>query len=75
MLEFFDSIGKTLENIFNFITSTVETFKSYVKAVSDFFDAAAAVIDVLPDPFPLIIYAALGMLLAFIVIELLRDFL
>lgn len=75
MLEFFESIGNTIENIFNFITSTVETFNSIVKAVSDFFAAAGAVIDVLPDPFPVIIYSALGMLLAFIIVELLRDFL
>lgn len=75
MVDFFNSIGETITNIFDFIVSTVETFKATGAAISNFFTSAAAVIGILPAPVQAIIYAALAMLVAFIVIELLRDFL
>lgn len=75
MIDFIESVGQTITNIIDFIVNTVETFKAVGQSVSDFFDSAAAVIAILPDPVQVIIYSALGLLLAFIVIELLRDFL
>ncbi len=75
MLDFIDSIGQTITNIINFIVSTVETFKSIGQSVSDFFTMAGSVIAILPAPLQAIIYSALALLLVFIVIELLRDFL
>lgn len=75
MLDFIDSIGQTITNIINFIVSTVETFKNIGQSVSDFFTMAGSVIVILPAPVQAIIYSALALLLVFIVIELLRDFL
>ena len=75
MLDFIDSIGQTITNIINFIVSTVETFKNIGQSVSDFFTVAGSVIAVLPGPVQAIIYTSLTLLLVFIVVELLRDFL
>lgn len=75
MLDFIDSIGQTITNVFNFIVSTVETFKGIGQSVSEFFTMAGAVIAVLPDSVQAIIFSALALLLAFIVIELTRDYL
>ena len=75
MLDFLDSIGQTITNVINFIVSTVQTFKAIGQAVSDFFNIAGVVIAVLPTPIQVIIFSALALLIAFIVIELLRDFL
>lgn len=75
MFDFFSSIGDVFVNIFNFIKSTIETFIEMRNMILSFFGAAASVIAVLPGPVQAIIYAALALLIAFIVIELLRDFL
>lgn len=75
MLDFFKSIGETITNIFNFIVSSVETFIFFCQAVSDFFASAGNVIAIFPGPVQAIIYACLALLVAFIVVELLRDFL
>lgn len=75
MIEFFESIGETLTNIFNFFKSVIDTFKGIGESISGFFTTAASVIEILPAPVQATLYAALALLLAFIVIELLRDFL
>lgn len=75
MLDFIDSIGQTITNVINFIVSTVETFKGIGQSVSDFFNIAGVVIAILPAPVQVIFFSALALLVAFIVIELLRDFL
>lgn len=75
MLNFFNSIGETITNIFNFIVSCVETFITFRNAVLGFFTSAGKVIAILPGPVQAIIIACLALLVAFIVIELLRDFL
>lgn len=75
MLEFFSSIGETISNIINFIVSCVDTFISFRQSVADFFTSAVKVIGILPPVLQVIIYGCLALLLAFIVIELLRDFL
>lgn len=75
MIGFFKSIGETITNIINFITSTIETIKEMAAMVQNFFDSAASVIAILPAPIQAIIYSAFALLIAFIVIELLRDFL
>lgn len=75
MLDFFGSFGDTVTNIFTFIGSVIDTFKGIGNAVKSFFEIAGAVISILPVCVQVIIYAALALLVAFIVIELLRDFL
>ena len=75
MLDFFNSIGEVFTNVFNFIVSTIITFIEMRNMILSFFEAAASVIAILPGPIQAIIYAALALLIAFIVIELLRDFL
>lgn len=75
MVDFIQSIGTTFTNIFDFIVGVVDTFKGIGEAVSSFFVSAGALISILPLPVQAIIYSALALLVAFIVIELLRDFL
>ena len=75
MIDFFNSIGELITNIIDFFKSTIETFKGIGESISGFFEVAGSVIAILPAPIQAIIYAALALLIAFIVIELLRDFL
>lgn len=75
MLDFFESIGTTITNIFDFIGTTIQSFIAIRDNVAAFFVTAAKVISILPLSVQAIIYAALALLIAFIVIELLRDFL
>ena len=75
MIDFFKSIGELITNIFDFIKSTIETFKGIGESISGFFEVAGSVIAILPAPIQGIIIAALALLIAFIVVELLRDFL
>lgn len=75
MVDFIKSIGTTITNILDFIVGVVNTFKGIGQAVLDFFTLADAFISILPLGVQAIIIAALVLLAAFIVIELLRDFL
>ena len=75
MLDAINSFSETITNVFDFISSTVQTFKNIGASVSNFFTSAGAIISVFPDCVQVIIYSALALMVAFIVIELLRDFL
>ena len=70
MIDFFNSIGELITNIIDFFKSTIETFKGIAESISGFFEVAGSVIAILPAPIQAIIYAALALLIAFIVIEL-----
>lgn len=75
MIDFFESIGEVIVNVFNFIVEGVKAFFSFRQMVLDFFVLAANVIMILPGPVQALIYAGLTLLVTFIIIELLRDFL
>ena len=75
MFSWMEDIGQVITNIFDFFKNTIATFKAIGSSVSGFFQAAHALISVLPPGVQAIIYAALALLLAFIVIELTRDYL
>lgn len=75
MVDFFNSVGDVFVNIFSYISSVVDTFVRGSRAILNFINLFATTVNVLPHPWPSLIWSALGLLLAFIVVEILRDFL
>lgn len=75
MLDFFTKIGEILTNIFEFFQSTIDGVNDFVANIQAWWDTAIVVLSFLPDSLVAFLIAGFLLLLAFIVIELLRDFL
>lgn len=75
MLDWFQGIADTITNIFNFFAGIIDAIGSFVENVKAWWENVLIVLDALPGSVVVIAVAAFVLLLVFIVVELLRDFL
>lgn len=75
MLDWFQGIADTITNIFNFFGGIITAIGDFITNIKAWWDNVLIVLDALPDSVVAIAVAAFVLLLVFIVVELLRDFL
>lgn len=75
MLDILQGIADFFTNIFNFFQSVIGTVTGFIESVSEWWDTMLIVINMMPPAVVGICVAAFALLLAFVVIEFLRDFL
>lgn len=75
MLDWFQGIADTVTNIFNFFAGIIESIGKFIDNIKAWWDNVLIVLDALPDSVVVIAVAAFVLLVVFIVIEFLRDFL
>lgn len=75
MLDFFNEIGSVISNIFGFFQSVISSITGFIDSVKSWWAIFMTVLSVFPTPLLAIVGAAFTLLIVFIVIELLRDFL
>lgn len=75
MFDFFEKIGTAISNFFGFIQDCIDGVVGFVDALKSWWAAAMSIINALPSSIVAIILVAFGLLVAFIVVELTRDYL
>lgn len=75
MLDILQSIADIFTAILEFFQGIVETISTFIESIKEWWETVLAIISMMPDPIIAICVAAFALLLVFIVIEILRDFL
>lgn len=75
MLEILQGIADFFTNIFNFFQSVISTVTGFIESVSNWWNVMLIVISMMPPAVVGICVAAFALLIAFVVVEVLRDFL
>lgn len=75
MLDFFNEIGSVIFNVFGFFQTVISSIIGFIDSVKSWWAIFMTVLSVFPTPLLAIVGAAFTLLIVFIVIELLRDFL
>lgn len=75
MLDFFAQIGQIIENIFGFFRTVIDAITGYIESVKAWWEILFTILEAFPASVLVIVGAAFTLLVVFIVIELLRDFL
>ena len=75
MFDFFSEIGEMISNIFGFFQSCIDGITGFIESLKGFWGTAMMILSMFPPPVVGIFVAAFALLVAFVVIELLRDFL
>lgn len=75
MVELLQGIVDFFTNIFNFFHSVIDTVTGFIESVSSWWKTMLVIIGMFPPAVVGICVAAFALLLAFVVIEILRDFL
>lgn len=75
MFDALSKIGEIFTTIFEFFQGIIDTVSSFISSVTSWWDSVLVILGALPPAILGICVAAFALLVAFIVIELLRDFL
>lgn len=75
MFDFFEKIGELISNIFGFFQSCIDGITGFIDTLKGWWDTALIILSIFPTPVVVIFVAAFALLLAFVIVELLRDFL
>lgn len=75
MFDFFAKIGEIISNIFGFFRGIVEGVTGFVDSLQSWWDAAMTIIFAFPPSVVAVVGVGFALLVGFIIIEFLRDFL
>lgn len=75
MFDALSKIGEIITAILGFFQGIIDTVSSFISSVSAWWDSVLVILQAMPASILTICIAAFALLVAFIVIELLRDFL
>lgn len=74
-MDFLKDIVDAITSIFDFFSGIIESINDFIEQVNTWWDVFLTVLEAFPPSLVAIVVGGFGLLIAFIVIELLRDFL
>lgn len=75
MFDFFAKIGEIISNIFGFFHGIIDGITGFVASLQAWWDAAMTIISLFPPSVVAVVGVGFVLLIGFIVVEILRDFL